>query len=122
MMSKIYEEYIDLKKKDSEMMYLFRSGNFYIFLGEDADKINDYVVLKRTPFCKETIKCGFPIRSLEDYLKVFQNHKLKVKVVEHSQPENSFEAAIERLRRINLDTMTPIKALNFLKEMKELMK
>ena len=63
-------------------MYLFRSGNFYIFLGEDADNINNYVVLKKTPFCKETKKCGFPIGSLDDYMKVFHNQGLNVEVVD----------------------------------------
>lgn len=118
-MSQIYDKYKELKTKNKEIMYLFRSGNFYIFLDEDADKINEYVVLKRTKFCKEAMKCGFPISSLDEYLKVFNNHGLTIKVVEQME-ENSLEQAIERLNRLDLDKTTPIKALNILKELKEL--
>lgn len=117
-MSKIYDKFLELKKEDASYMYLFRSGNFYIFLGEDADLINNYVVLKRTNFCKETFKCGFPISSLDDYLKVFNNQHLKVKVV--NPEEKNIDKAIEELRKINLDNITPIKALNILKELREL--
>ena len=81
-MSKIYQKYLELKKENNEKMYLFKSGKFYIFLGDDCKKINEYVVLKRVPFCKETEKCGFPENVLKDYLRVFQNHKLDIEIVQ----------------------------------------
>lgn len=77
-MSKIYDEYLKLRKNDSSKLYLFKSGKFYIFVGEDYDLINEYVVLKKTNFSKETLKCGFPEDSLDQYLKVFKNHELDV--------------------------------------------
>ena len=43
-MSKIYNEYLRLKKDDSNKLYLFKSGKFYIFLGEDCDLINECLV------------------------------------------------------------------------------
>ena len=42
-MSKIYNKYLELKEQDSDKLYLFRCGGFYIFLADDAKKINDYV-------------------------------------------------------------------------------
>ena len=60
---------IKTKAKDQEKMYLFRCGNFYIFLADDADFINNYVVLKRTKFTKDVMKCGFPIGSKDEYFK-----------------------------------------------------
>ena len=119
-MSQIYEKYVALKGKDKNKMYLFRSGNFYIFLGEDADKINEYVVLKKTQFCKETMKCGFPVSSLEAYLRVFNNHALKVEVIE--KEGISYEEILTSLRSLDLDHTTPIRALNILKEWKEALK
>lgn len=58
-MSEIYSKYVKLKEKDKETMYLFKSGNFYIFLGEDADKINEYVVLKKRFFVKKHKNAAF---------------------------------------------------------------
>lgn len=119
-MSQIYEKYRALKKKDKKILYLFRSGNFYIFLGEDADKINEYVVLKKTKFCKEAMKCGFPVTSLEAYLRVFHNHGLKVEVIE--KDESSYEEILSILKNLDLDHTTPIRALNILKKLKESLK
>ena len=31
-MSKIYEKYLILKQRDDKKLYLFKNGNFYIFL------------------------------------------------------------------------------------------
>ena len=43
-MSKIYNKYLELKKENDDKFYLFKCGNFYIFLDEDAERINEYVV------------------------------------------------------------------------------
>ncbi len=117
-MSLLYDQYQNLKERDKDTYYLFRSGNFYIFLGEDADRINQYMVLKRTPFCKETIKCGFPVRSLEAYLKVFKNHGLTIRVIEKEE-KKSIEPILKDLKKLDIEAITPIKALNILKEIKD---
>ncbi|MCI9280347.1 MAG: hypothetical protein HFJ02_06090 [Bacilli bacterium] len=117
-MSLLYDQYRKLKERDKDTYYLFRSGNFYIFLGDDADRINQYVVLKRTPFCKETIKCGFPIRSLEAYLTVFKNHGLVIQVIEKEEKKR-IEPILKDLKNLDIESITPIKALTILKEIKD---
>ena len=77
---KIYDKYLELKNLNKNKLYLFKSGNFYIFLADDADKINEYMVLKKTPYNKEIMKCGFPVNSVDSYMKVFNNHKLDIEV------------------------------------------
>ena len=77
-MSKIYDKYLELKKDNSSKMYLFRVGNFYIFLNEDAYKINEYMVLKITKFAHDAEKCGFPVSSVENYMKIFKKQNLNV--------------------------------------------
>ncbi len=72
-MSKLYNQYLKLKKEDESKIYLFRCGKFYIFLDKDCDFINDYVVLKKVKFSNECMKCGFPIESLPEYMRVFEN-------------------------------------------------
>lgn len=87
-MSKLIEKYEKLKEKDREKLYLFKCGKFYIFLCDDADYINEYVVLKKTLFTKDKYKCGFPKESLYDYLRVFENHNLNIEIVEDEKKEN----------------------------------
>ena len=117
-MSKLYNEYLRLKKIDSSKLYLFKSGKFYIFLGEDCDLINEYLVLKKTSFSKETNKCGFPVDSLEQYLKVFNNHKLDVEILDEIIYNN--EKIIDELNKIDINCITPIEAIVILKKMKDL--
>ena len=118
-MSKIYNEYLKLKEKNNKKLYLFRNGKFYIFLGDDCDLINEYVVLKKTPFCKETSKCGFPINSLEQYLKVFNNHKLNIEIIEEIiQDEKNI---IKELEKIDINNITPLESIIILKKLKDLL-
>lgn len=117
---KLYEKYKELKEQNSSKMYLFRNGNFYIFLDKDADKINEYVVLKKTNFTKTIQKCGFPVNSKEAYLKVFQNHGLNIEIIE--KIENQENNILEQLKKINIDTITPIESLNILYDIKRKLK
>lgn len=126
-MSKIYNKYLELKSKDSETLYLFHNGRFYIFIADDADLINQYVVLKKTKFTKETYKCGFPDSCIDDYLRVFHNHGLKIEIIEPSSliedstknNDNLIEKyrKIEnRLKMIDINQITPIESLSILNE------
>ena len=108
---KLYDKYKELKEQNKDKLYLFKNGNFYIFIGEDADYINEYVVLKKTNFTKDIQKCGFPVNSKDAYLKVFQNHGLNIEIIENKNEKN-------KLENIDLDTITPIQALNILYELK----
>ncbi len=117
-MSLLYEHYQKLKESNQNTYYLFRSGNFYIFLGDDVDRINQYVVLKRTYFCKETSKCGFPVNSLGAYLTVFKNHGLVIQIIEREEKKR-IDPLLKALKKLDLESITPIKALTILKEIKD---
>ncbi len=123
-MSKIYNEYLDLKAKDNNKLDLFHCGNFYIFLADDADLINNYVVLKRTKFTKDIMKCGFPVGSKEEYLKVFHNQGLVIDIIENPLlPEDINErerVVMDTLKSVKIDNLTPIEAMNKLKELQEM--
>lgn len=96
---------------------MFRCGNFYIFLADDCDYINNYVVLKKVKFTNDICKCGFPKNSLEDYMLVFKNHNLDIEVIEDD--ESNLES---RIRSININEVSPIEALIKLKELQEYIK
>jgi DNA mismatch repair ATPase MutS len=74
------------------------------------------------PFCKETDKCGFPDSSLNDYLRVFNNQKLDIEVIDSvgndSKSVNS--KIVNALKRIDINNLTPMEALFELKKLKEL--
>lgn len=118
-MSKIYSKYLELKQKDSNKLYLFKSGKFYIFIGEDCDTINNYIVLKKVKFCNETQKCGFPEHVLDDYLRVFQNHHLNIEIVTDFSLLNN-DSLYSYIENINIDETTPLDALIHLSKIKEL--
>ena len=107
-MSKIYAKYLELKEKDKEKLYLFKSGKFYIFIADDCDAINDYVVLKKVKFTNEVYKCGFPENVLEDYLRVFKNHNLN---------NNSI---YDIIKNTDINKITPLEALKILENLKEI--
>lgn len=117
-LSVIYQKYLQLKKEDANKLYLFKSGKFYIFVGEDCDTINDYVVLKKVKFSNESYKCGFPADVLDNYMRVFKNHNLDVEVID-SLKTNIDDSIKEKLINLDIDSITPLQALNILKDVKE---
>lgn len=117
-MSRLYNKYLELKKEDSNIYYLFRNGNFYIFLCEDAKRISDITMLKCSNFAKDVIKCGFSYKSLDKYLNLFKNLNINVKVIENDIDNK--EVIINRIKNIDIDNTSPIKALNILCELKDL--
>ena len=117
-LSVIYQKYLQLKKEDANKLYLFKSGKFYIFVGEDCDTINDYVVLKKVNFSSESYKCGFPADVLDNYMRVFKNHNLDVEVID-SLKTNIDDSIKEKIINLDIDSITPLQALNILKDVKE---
>ena len=83
-MGKLYTKYKSLKEKDSSMLYLFKSGIFYIGLDEDAKKLNETLGLKLTNFDGNTVKCGFPSNSLETYLTKLQDSNINFRLIDNS--------------------------------------
>ena len=120
-MSKIVEKYKELKKADDSKLYLFKSGKFYIFIGDDCDFINEYMVLKKTKFSGEYYKCGFPVDNIDNYLRVFHNHHLNIEIVTDfntNKEEAKDISLIDMLKNLDIDNMCPIEALNFLYKLK----
>ncbi len=80
-MSKLYNKYLEKKVENADKSYLFKNGNFYIFLGEDAKLMSNELSLKLTKFSNETDKCGFPVSELDKYLKFIKLLKYDFEVV-----------------------------------------
>lgn len=124
-MSKIYNKYLELKQENQDKLYLFHSGKFYIFIADDVEKINQYIVLRKTKFTKEISKCGFPDNCYDDYMRVFHNHHLDVVVLESSDIENNscesrtkieekYSQIQNYVKNIDINTITPLQSMEIL--------
>lgn len=80
-MSKLLNQYQELKKKDASSIYLFRVGIFYNILNEDAKLINEKLGLKITDLGPSIFKCGFPVSQLDKYIILLNKMKIKYKVI-----------------------------------------
>ena len=81
-MSKLYNTYLELKKQDEEIIYLFKSGIFFIALDNDAYALSKIFNFKLTNLTDTVVKCGFPCSSFNKYSKLFILHHLKIKIIE----------------------------------------
>lgn len=61
-----------LQQKDKGKIVLVNTGSFYIARGKDAVLLNKLLGLKVTCMETEVCKVGFPITSLEKYLKLIK--------------------------------------------------
>ncbi len=125
-MSKIYDKYLQLKEEDKDKLYLFKSGKFLIFIDQDADTINDYLVLKKTPFTKETHKCGFPCDRIDDYIRIFNKHNLNVEIIDNFEPvvsndkllNDKYNNVKKIINSIDINRITPIESIQYLEQIK----
>ena len=88
-MSKLLKQYEELKKQDSNTIYLFHVGIFYNILNEDAKIINEKLGLKITDLGPQIFKCGFPISQIEKYSSLLKKNNLKYKIIDNSQIKNT---------------------------------
>ena len=88
-MSKLLKKYEELKKQDSNTIYLFHVGIFYNTLNEDAKIVNEKLGLKITDLGPQIFKCGFPISQIEKYSSLLKKNNLKYKIIDNSQIKNT---------------------------------
>ena len=81
-LSKLYNTYLTLKKQDSETIYLFKSGIFFLAIDKDAYILSDIFNFKLGNLNDIVVKCGFPCSSFDKYSKLFKLHNLNIKIIE----------------------------------------
>jgi len=117
MMSKLQKQYEDLKRKDSEKIYIFRVGIFYNILNEDAKVVSDSIGLKLTDLGPSIVKCGFPIAKLDKYTNLLKSKNLPFEVISDIAPSNqntSYEKIVDKIKKIDLDNTTFHQAFDIL--------
>ena len=112
----MYEDYLKRKRKNEDIVFIFKSGNFYIFLGDDAKKMSDELGLKLTKFSNATDKCGFPITQLEKYTKFIKLLNLDYEII-----LKPVDQVIEDIKNIDMEILDATTALDKINEYKRLL-
>lgn len=126
-MSKLLKIYNELKKKDTEKIYLFKNGIFYYMLNEDATIVSEKIGLKITNLSPEIIKCGFPTSKINKYIELFNLKNLQYEIIENSSSEknqtDSSEQILKQIKNLDLSKTTPMECFdliyNIQKKLKE---
>lgn len=126
-MSKMYKRYLELKKLNSKDIYLFKSGIFYLFLDNDAQKMAPLLNLKLTNLNETILKCGFPVNNLNKYLDIIKNLGYTIKIVEsvNSSPlsdsnfltNSSIKKLVMDLASIEADTLSIKEAYSLIENL-----
>ena len=127
-MSKLYDIYKKLKNENSEPLYLFKSGVFYICLDDDAKVLSKIYNLKLTNLNVDIVKCGFPCSSFDKYYKLFVNDDINFKIVENNAIFDSSDyllnksilSLLDKISKVNIDNLSVSEAYQFIEELQEL--
>ncbi len=123
-MSKLYERYLELKKQDSSILYLFKSGIFYIFLDEDAKKMSYILNLKLSNLNESILKCGFPVNNLSKYSSLIKSAGYQINIIDsvtqkpHSSSEyilnDDIKNFIQKLSQMDCNNLSIREAYSFI--------
>ena len=128
-MSKLMIMYNNLKTKEPNTLFLFRSGIFYLALDKDATYLSQLLGLKLTPLNNDTLKCGFPCASLDKYLALLKNFNLEIKIIEVEKskafPLKAYEQEravlelLEFIKQLNIDNLSIPEAYQTLEKLQQ---
>lgn len=115
-----------LKEQDKNKIYLFKSGIFYIALGEDAEFLSNAVGFKLTPLNENVKKCGFPISRIEYYKKIFDIGNINYELIQNNpiilntenlRENKDLNFMINKLQNIDFNNITYKQAYETLEEL-----
>lgn len=86
---------------NQELIYLCKSGNFYLFIDEDAKRVHEDLGLKLTPLDKIVLKCGFPISELKKYEKFMKLLGYKYEII-----YLGVEQILYEIKEMNMEEIT----------------
>ena len=128
-MSKLYSLYKNLKEENKDIIYLFKSGIFYIALDDDAIFLSNKFNFKLTNLNDSIVKCGFPISSVEKYIKIFTYNNIDFKLIDSSsntmylpkdyKVDNDIQELLNLIILINPNDMSVSQVYDFINIIKE---
>ncbi len=129
-MSKLLNQYNELKKEDASCIYLFRVGIFYNILNEDAKIINEKLGLKITDLGPSIFKCGFPVSQLDKYIILLNQMKIKYKVIDNLPNSNindymknvEIKKILNKISNLDMNNTTFQQSFNLLVDIQKKLK
>lgn len=128
-MSKIYNQYVLLKIRQPYKKYLFKSGIFYIFIDEDAKELSGILNLKLSMLNSNIVKCGFPMQSLDKYMKILKDYGYAVEIVDLSNNSISnydnykesilITSFLKNISEIKVDSLSISQTYDLLEDFKQ---
>jgi DNA mismatch repair ATPase MutS len=115
-MSKLYSKYLEQKALNPNILYLFKSGIFYMALNDDANRLSDALSLKVTNITEKIYKCCFPVNKSDYYFKTLESLNIAYKIIDPSQNvvlnyaeyknNEKFSNIIENLLKLDLNKVS----------------
>lgn len=128
-LGKLYSKYTQLKKENPNILYVFKSGVFYIFIDEDAKKISQLLNLKLTKLNDSIFKCGFPISAQDKYFELLKQIPYEINIIENINnissstnsliTDNSIKNLVKKIQQINIDSLPLKDTYSLIKNIKE---
>lgn len=115
-MSKLYAKYSEIKNSNPDLLYLFKSGIFFIALEDDAKLLSEELKLRVTNLNENIVKCGFPVSREEHYLRLLQAKEIPFQIVDSTygvvenysdyMNNDKLKDIIGKITSINFDEIT----------------
>ena len=131
-MSKLYDTYERLKKENPNLIYLFKSGIFFIALDKDAYTLSNLLGFKISNFSSKIVKCGFPCSSYDKYLKIFSACNINTQIVEFNnlstyKTENyksipKTNIILDKIKSIDINNLSIKEAFSIIEELQNALK
>lgn len=129
-MSKLYNIYTDLKKKNKQIIYLFKSGIFFIALDDDARLLSDTFNLKLGNLSDSIVRCGFPCSSFSKYSKLFNCHNLDVQIIDYADntlyslknysQSQSITKLLTFIQSVDVNNLSIVEAYQFISDLQKM--
>lgn len=124
-MSKLYSKYSELKNQHPDILYLFKSGIFFIALADDAKTLSEELKLRITNLNEDIIKCGFPVSREEHYLRILSAKEIPFQIIDSTygvvenysdyMNNDKLKTIIQKIIDINFDEITFKEAYEILR-------
>lgn len=124
-MSKLYSKYEELKSANPDIIYLFKSGIFFLALQDDAKFLSCELDLRITNLNENIVKCGFPVSREEHYLRLLQAKEIPFQIIDNTygvidnysdyMNNDKVKSVVQKIMDINFDEITFKEAYEILR-------